>query len=180
MIVSIKSYFLSHRGRRPNVRRPNDRAPKRRRPNGGAQTAAPKRPTPGICSCPLIVHQIRVLDDDRGPKWNRGQWYWCMWCIYVYGIETSKASGLKTYSCRKAWYFWVFLSSAITATAPDWAADAERYDGASVSIIATPHTRLLPAFQKMSVSPSGRFPYERSGPCLSIGNRGCLSGTRIR
>src|SRR6218665_4020141 len=33
MIVSIKSYFLSHKGRRPNVRRPNGRAPKRRRPN---------------------------------------------------------------------------------------------------------------------------------------------------
>src|SRR6218665_4142279 len=61
MIVSIKSYFLSHKGRRPNVRRPNGRAPKhpapkrpcaqtaapkRRRPNGGAQTAAPKRPAP--------------------------------------------------------------------------------------------------------------------------------------
>ena len=46
MIVFIKSYFLSHKGRRPNVRRPNGRAPKRRRPNGGAQTAAPKRPAP--------------------------------------------------------------------------------------------------------------------------------------
>src|SRR6218665_1434295 len=41
MIVSIKSYFLSHKGRRPN-----GRAPKRRRPNAGAQTAAPKRPAP--------------------------------------------------------------------------------------------------------------------------------------
>src|SRR6218665_3337677 len=43
MIVSIKSYFLSHKGRRPNVRRPNagaqTAAPKRRRPNGGAQTS---------------------------------------------------------------------------------------------------------------------------------------------
>src|SRR6218665_3514483 len=37
MILSIKSYFLSHRGRPPNARRPNGRAqtpaPKRRRPN---------------------------------------------------------------------------------------------------------------------------------------------------
>src|SRR6218665_3253883 len=46
MIVSIKSYFLSHKGRRPSVRRPNGRAPKRRRPNAGAQTAAPKRRRP--------------------------------------------------------------------------------------------------------------------------------------
>src|SRR6218665_3427771 len=48
MIVSIKSYFLSHKGRRPNVRRPNGRAPKRRRPNAGAQTPAPKRRRPNV------------------------------------------------------------------------------------------------------------------------------------
>src|SRR6218665_3558923 len=48
MIVSIKSYFLSHKGRRPNVRRPNGRAPKGRRPNAGAQTPAPKRRRPNV------------------------------------------------------------------------------------------------------------------------------------
>src|SRR6218665_3532326 len=48
MMVSIKSYLLSHKGRRPNVRRPNGRAPKRRRPNAGAQTAAPKRRRPNV------------------------------------------------------------------------------------------------------------------------------------
>src|SRR6218665_1900734 len=57
MIVSIKSYFLSHKGRRPNVRRPNGRAPKRRRPNACAQTAAPKRPAP--ISSPLPTYNMR-------------------------------------------------------------------------------------------------------------------------
>src|SRR6218665_385799 len=42
MIVSIKSNFLSHEGRRSNVQRPNGRAQKRPR----AQTAAPQRPAP--------------------------------------------------------------------------------------------------------------------------------------
>src|SRR6218665_1215383 len=66
MIVSIKSYFLSHKGRRPNVRRPNGREPKRQRPNAGAQTAAPKRRRPNggaqtSCSEFISVPKLQKL-----------------------------------------------------------------------------------------------------------------------
>src|SRR6218665_1713234 len=71
MIVSIKSYFLSHKGRRPNVRRPNGRAPKRRRPNAGAQTPAPKRRRPNAgaqTSCSAASTFILLSSRDNEER----------------------------------------------------------------------------------------------------------------
>src|SRR6218665_2478004 len=115
MIVSIKSYFLSHKGRRPNVRRPNGRAPKRpapkrpcaqtaapkrRRPNAGAQTPAPKRPAPRILylthsnrqrkvynASSYLYSKFRYLIKSTRDPINISQTVHFFTSYYLYGVK---------------------------------------------------------------------------------------------
>lgn len=78
--------------------------------------------------------------------------------------SVSIAIGMKECPRLRLAYFASFLSSAAAATAPVLLVANPRYDGANVSGQVASQTRGFPNFHGTMVTPSGRFPSDRSSP----------------